>query len=290
MGREVLGVAAAVAASALYSLSVALQALEARRVPKEHALRISLLRRLVRRPRWVAGTAVGLLGWPLQAAALLAAPLTLVQPALAVGLVLLLVIASRLLDEHVGRREALAALLVVAGLAALAVVAPERTAAHAGGGRLALVLGGLAAGALAPYAYVQVTRTAPGALAALAAGLAFAWTGVSTKLAADALALRQWVPLSLWVAATAAAGALATLSEMTALQRARATAVAPIVFSAETLAPVLLAPLVAGEGWSGTPLGGAAIVAAVAAVAAGGVALARSPALEASGLRAGPVD
>ena len=70
-----LGIAAAVIASLLYNASIALQALEARQVPHEHGLRPSLLGRLLRNRRWLGATALGLLGWPFEIAALLLAPL-----------------------------------------------------------------------------------------------------------------------------------------------------------------------------------------------------------------------
>ena len=43
--------------------------------------------------------------------------------------------------------------------------------------------------------------------------------------------------------------------------------------------PVLLAPLVGGESWAGTPLSGAVILMAVAATLISAVVLARSPAV-----------
>jgi len=68
-----LGIICAIGASALYNTSVALQALEAREVGHEHALRASLIGRLIRNPRWLLATLIGLLGWPLEIAALLRA-------------------------------------------------------------------------------------------------------------------------------------------------------------------------------------------------------------------------
>ena len=43
--------------------------------------------------------------------------------------------------------------------------------------------------------------------------------------------------------------------------------------------PVVLAPLVGGEGWGGTPLGGAVLGAALVAIAVGAGLLASSPAV-----------
>ncbi len=80
-----LGIICAIGASALYNTSIALQALEARDVGQEHALRASLIGRLVRNPRWLVATLIGLLGWPLEIVALLLAPLTVVPPCLASG-------------------------------------------------------------------------------------------------------------------------------------------------------------------------------------------------------------
>src|SRR5205823_5553975 len=101
MNRLALGLLAACAAAALYDLAIALQALDARTQPATRGMRLSLLGQLARRPRWLAATLMGVLGWPVQVVALLYAPLTVVQPALATGLLLLLAVGSRMLDEPV---------------------------------------------------------------------------------------------------------------------------------------------------------------------------------------------
>src|SRR5919204_3548687 len=110
-----LGLLLALGASALFNVAVAVQALDARVLPQELSLRLELLRRLVRRRRWRIGMLLAILGWPLHAAALGLAPLTAVQPALAAGLLILLVVASRTLGERGGAREGVAVLLIVAG-------------------------------------------------------------------------------------------------------------------------------------------------------------------------------
>src|SRR5215210_4098976 len=147
-----LGVLAALASAVLYSGGVTLQSLEAREAPGEESLRLSLLSRLVRRRRWLAGTGCVAGGWGMQATALMLAPITIVQPALAVSVVSLLLIAVRFFGESVRRREALAALAIVAGVAGLVAVAPAQTEAHARPLALALGMTVLGAIALAPYA------------------------------------------------------------------------------------------------------------------------------------------
>src|SRR3954454_21162620 len=88
----VLGFALALVAACCYETGYALQAIEARRAPAERALKPSLMAHLIQRPIWVGATALSLLGWPLQIFALAPAPLTLDQPLLALGLILLLVL------------------------------------------------------------------------------------------------------------------------------------------------------------------------------------------------------
>src|SRR5438067_2293216 len=168
-----LGMAAAVAASAMYNVAIALQALEARDVPAEHGLRPSLLLQLVRRRRWLAGAALNLLGWPMQTVALLAAPLTVVQPCLAAGLLLLLAIGTRMLHERVGRREILSILMIITGVVGLGFAAPHRTTTEASPETIALVLGALGLLALLPYALSAVRRPT-GLPVAISAGVAFA--------------------------------------------------------------------------------------------------------------------
>jgi drug/metabolite transporter (DMT)-like permease len=277
MDRLALGVAAACMASLLYDLGLAMQALEAREVPAEHSLRLSLLGRLLRRPLWLGGTVVALLGFPLQVLALGWAPLTVVQPALAVGLLLLLAIGVRRLGEHVGRREVTATLAIVAGVTGIALAAPEHTTHHAGGATLAAGLGALGLLCLLPYA--RRSKAGGSFAVALAAGGAYAWSGISSKLLADQLSSGTALAAAVWLVATALVAGLGMLSEMTALQRHPATRVAPAVFSVQVVVPVLLAPALGGESWSSTPLSGGLLLALLALVALGATALGRSPAV-----------
>lgn len=273
-----LGIAAAVAASLLYNASIALQALEARQVPTEHALRISLLGRLLRNRRWLAATGLGLAGWPLEIAALLLAPLTIVQPCLASGLLLLLWLGATRLGESPGRREWTAVAAIVAGVAGVAALAPERSTHHAGTAAMALALALVAMPVLAPYA-LRARAGSLSLLAVVGAGAGYAWTAIASKLLTDELAAGAPLAALAWLATAAASEGLALLSEMSALQRRGATHVAPIMFAVQVLLPVLLAPLVFDESWRATPLGGLALLAALALAIAGTVLLAGSAAV-----------
>jgi drug/metabolite transporter (DMT)-like permease len=270
-----LGIVAAVGASCLYNASIAMQALEARQVPAEHALRPSLLGRLLRNRRWLLATGLGLLGWPLEIAALLLAPLTVVQPCLASGLILLLWLGATRLGEAPGRREVIAVAAIVVGVGGVALVAPERTTEHASTGAVALALVLVALPIAAPYALRNRAASA-GTLAVVAAGFGYAWTAIASKLLTDELATGTVAIAALWLATAAASEGLALLSEMSALQRRPATHVAPVMFAVQVLVPVVLAPLIFGESWGATPLGGAALLAFMALALAGTVLLAGS--------------
>src|SRR4051794_28752817 len=111
------GIAAAAVAAACFDAGLALQALDARELPKEHGLRPRLLARIVRRRRWLAGTGLAFGGWPFHLLALGLAPLSLVQPTLALGLVLLLYLGHRVLGERVGMAEIAAVAGVVGAVA-----------------------------------------------------------------------------------------------------------------------------------------------------------------------------
>lgn len=277
-----LGIAAATTASLLYNTSIALQALEAREVPGEHGLRPSLLGRLLRNRRWLGATALGLLGWPFEIAALLLAPLTVVQPCIASGLLLLLWLGATRLGERPGRRELLAVAAIVVGIGGVAWAAPERSTDHAGAAAIALALALVAIPALLPYLLRKPLAGRGERLALLAtisAGCGYAWTAIASKLLTDELVAGTVLVAAGWLATAAASEGLALLSEMSALQRRPATHVAPTMLAVQVLVPVVLAPLIFGESWAETPLGGAALAGFIAIALAGTMLLAGSPAV-----------
>ncbi len=260
----------------------------------DHSLRPSLLGKLVRNPRWLGATALGFSGWPLEIVALLLAPLTVVQPCLASGLVLLLWLGTTRLGERPGLRELVAVAAIAVGVAGVAWAAPARTTEHAGTVALVLALALVAAPTIAPYALRgRIRRLPPGGAAnvgwtgglatlmVLSAGCGYAWTAIATKLLTDELVAGALVVAIGWLATAALSEGLALLSEMSALQRRRATHVAPMVFAVQVLVPVLLAPLLFGEAWGATPLGGVALVGSMALAVAGTVLLAGSRAVAA---------
>jgi drug/metabolite transporter (DMT)-like permease len=279
-GELALGFALALAAACCYETGYALQALEARRAPTEQALRPSLIGHLLGRPVWVGGIALALIGWPLQIAALSQAPITLVQPVLALGLLLLLALGVRVLGERVGPREILAVLLIIGSVAVFAWAAPRDVGNVERGAGLVVALSILIAAALAPYA-VRLARGGanPILLLVASAGAADGLAAFVAKIVAQDASDGKLLGVVLWAALVAAVVIIGLISESTALQRFAATRVAPTVLVMQIVIPVVLAPLVGGESWGNTPLGGAVLGAALATIAVGAGLLASSPAV-----------
>jgi drug/metabolite transporter (DMT)-like permease len=230
--------------------------------------------------------------------ALLLAPLVVVQPALAAGLLVLMFVAQRMLGEHAGRYEYLTMCAIVIGVIGAGLTAPPLGGTDASALTITIVLVALALASLLPYLFHAFERRPPVTLTMLAAGLGFAWSGVATKLASDDLAQGHVLRAVAWGLSTAAASGVAVLSEMSALQSRPAIQVAPVVFVTQTVVPVALAPLLFGERFSATPLGGVPLALSLIVLIAGAALLERSPLLlalmegertrEASGSAASP--
>ena len=273
-----IGIALAAGASTLYSLGIAVQALDARDVGRSYTLRISLLGQLARRMRWLFGTGMTALGWPLQIIALTYAPLVVVQPALALGLVVLLAAGERLLGERPGRRERLSVAAIVAGVAGIAILAPRASTHHVHGISLYVVLTLLGAAAASPFLLQLAGRRIANATM-IGAGLGFAWSGLVNQFVADAAHNGHWVTALLWAAGAATAAVVGLTCEMSALQRRPAILVAPVVFAVQTVVPVMLAPLVVHASFLDSPLSGVPLLGCLLVLLAGATAIARSPAL-----------
>jgi len=283
--HEIEGVFFAALAALFYNAGAVLQAAEARREPARLALRPALLARLVRRPRWLVATALVSAGWPLNALALALAPLSVVQPVLALGLVLLLWAGHRRLGEQVGFVEVAAVLALVVGVTLIAASAPAQkaSAARASNGETEVALAALAVLAVVPWLVGPARR----ALAPFAAGIGFALSAVTTKLMSERLLAGALTAGGALAVATAAASALATLAEMSAFQEQPAARVCPTVFATQAVVPVLFAVVVLHERSSAhgpeiaVLVGGLAILAVAVAVLARGravtAALAEAP-------------
>jgi drug/metabolite transporter (DMT)-like permease len=286
------GILVAVVATVANAFAVVLQASESRLTPISQAGRFSLLFGLMRRPRWLAGTGLMVLAWPLQILALALAPITVVQPTLAAGSLVLLAVARVRLRERVGRREVLGALAIILGIGVVIAVAPRHTTREPDALRLASSLIVVGAAALGAFA---LGRLHPGRQLALVvgAGLAYAWVDFANKLLSNDISNQHWALAGVWLACTLAFGALAFLEETSALQQRPAITVAPVIGAVQDPLPVLMALASGVESWGSGSRHLALLACGLAIVTLGAATLGRSEAVArvAAGRRAaGPAE
>jgi drug/metabolite transporter (DMT)-like permease len=264
------GVLLALAAAACFECSYVLQALEVRSLPSIGRPGLGMLRRLAARPRWTLAIALGLAGFGLQVLALRHAPVALVQPVLASGLLGLLAFSALVLHEPVGRRELAAIAAIIAGVAAIALADPAR------GQSTNDVAFAIAVAVLAATVLSGFVRSRPGAGALLISAIAA--DALSVLAAAQAArTLPSVMATAAWCALAGGAGLAALAAESAALQQRGAARVAPVVLGGQIAVPVMLAPLLLGERWSATAGGTGLLVAGLVAVVVGSALLAASP-------------
>lgn len=191
---------AALAAATSFATAAVLQQEAAQAADPDEALHLRLLLDLVRRPRWVAGIAVLVLGFVLQAFALASGPVALVQPIVATELAFAIPIAIWRRRRRAGGREWLGILLVLAGVSGFLVVASPAPGVADAGVRdwLATLVpaGSVLVGAVAIARLGKGPRRA--SLLGAAAGLSFALLAVLTKSVTHQLGQGLGVAVTNW--------------------------------------------------------------------------------------------
>lgn len=268
-----LGVAAALGATVLVSSGLVLQALDARGIERHHGLRLSLLGRLLRQRRWLAGTAIIYLAFPLQLLALAHAPLVVVAPVHAGGLLLVLAAGVRLLRERIGRFELLGVLAIVAGIAILAWGAPAGRDHEISQSLYAGVTAGLLALLFVPF----VRRARCGRLVLLVCtGIGFAAVNVAVKGFSDHLASQHYAAAAGYLGAAAVASTAGLMAQASAFQRHPAVEVVPVIYAITNFLPVVLGLAILQEHWSGAALAGIPFAVGGLVLLAGTAAVARA--------------
>jgi drug/metabolite transporter (DMT)-like permease len=273
-----IGLVAALVASALFNVGIALQGIEARSTPKQLGLRVSLLTLLFRRKRWVVGWVLGVVGIAPQVVAFGNAPFVVVQPALASGLLILLFIGSRMFGEHVDWVEILGVSAIIDGVALVAWGAPQHVEAHRGAVALIAVAGALTAAGFFPFA-VRGARWDTGMGSILASGAGFAASNVATKLLSDDVGRGHYAVAAMWAVVGLISGIAATITGMTAFQRRRATTVVPVSTAVQTFLPIILEPFFLREHWTSADYGGAPIGIGLLIALAGTIIVSRTRAV-----------
>jgi drug/metabolite transporter (DMT)-like permease len=272
----IAGLIAGIVSSVLFNLGIALQAIEARRTPREEGLRASLIWDLLHRKLWVTGLGIEWFGVPLEILAFAWAPFVVVQPLLACGLLVLLAVARRLLGEMPSREGWIGVGLIIAGIGLIAWGAPGQQDTHRAAGAVIGVVVGLVLVSLIPFA-LRGRRWDTAMTAVLGSACGFAATNVAMKLMADDIGNDHWPQAAAWLGVAAVAGFGATVTGMTALQRAPATTVIPISTAVQTFLPVALEPLFLTESFRSADLEGLPLLVGLVVMLVGIVVLARTP-------------
>jgi hypothetical protein len=227
--------------------------------PVEFSKPISSSLALFRSPWYVLGIVVATGSWGLHVGALALAPISLVQSTIAGGLVLLTVVADRMFNHDVTRREWIGVALTAIGLAFLAATlsgtgeeahadyAPATLAAYAG---FAVALGCL----LVPLARANAHRAGP--YLAASAGLIWGASDVSIKALSGSLDERGIGvlvhPLAFVILALSLLGLLVSARS---LQIGGAVAVIAVTSAAANITTIAAGPVVFGEPLPEDPLG-----------------------------------
>ncbi len=122
-GSPAVAVVLAVAAALSFACANVLQQRVAARLPSSAPFELTVLGQLARRPLWLLGVAMVLVGFGLQATALGAGRLVVIEPVLASSLLFSLVIAAWADGRQMRAAEWIAALATLAGLTTFLVTA-----------------------------------------------------------------------------------------------------------------------------------------------------------------------
>jgi drug/metabolite transporter (DMT)-like permease len=276
-----LGLIAAAAASVAFNVGVILQAADARREPAAEGLRLSLLTHLLHRRRWLAGLALGGFGFALQIVALSLAPFVAVQPVLAAGLLLMLYLGVRMLGERVGWPEVAGVIGITAGIGLLAWGQPSGIETVTSQAAVIAVMAAMIGVAVIPFALRGRGRLDSANFVIVASALAYGASNIATKLISDGIGSGAWIVVAIWLAVTGAIGVVGLTTEMTALQRRPATFVVPVSFAIQTFLPIVFEPIYLTERWGSAALDGIPLIAGLALIALGAIAVARTRAVSA---------
>jgi hypothetical protein len=245
-----VAIAAALLAALFYSLASLLQQWEAERQPPEMSLSPSLLTRLARRPRWVAGLGFDMAGYVMQWTALTYGSLVVVQPLLVVGLLFALPMKAHLSAYRLHGWDWSGALLTTSGLAVFLVVSRPGSG-HTEVKPLVWVIVLSAGGALAATLVAVGRESSPRwrAMAyGTAAGIIYGECAALTKSCAHLLSLGVGSMLGSWQPYLLAAGGVTGMVlAQSAFQAGPLDASLPTLSATDPVVSVFIGAIAFGE-------------------------------------------
>lgn len=229
------------------------------RVSTRHPLRSA--RQLFGSGWFTLGMLIASLSWGLHVAALSLAPMSIVQVALAAGVVLVAVMADRIFGFEVGRRQWVGLCLTAAGLATLGLTLPAMHGSHSRFSALAMIcfetglfgIGGL----LIMGPRVGARREHHGVMLGAAAGVLFGVSDTAIKALTGIAGAHGALDLlgSPWLAVAIAASVLAFYASARALQDGEAVPVIAVTGTAANIAGVASGIVVFGDPLPGSAAG-----------------------------------
>ncbi len=226
-----------------YALSNVLELTEAEQVPDEYALRVGLMTRLVRRPRWLLGLLSDVFGYVCQAGALALAAVVFVEPILALAIVMSLMLGAAMTHRRLRPGDWVSAAVLSGGLALfLYEVVPTGGREFVPTDRVVIAGPITAVVIVGCIACAKPSRGAPrAALLGIAAGISFGAAAVLTKGVVHYLGdgILAWIPHweSYALAATSIGGVIVGQSAF------QTGALAASVGATESTAPISAAIL-----------------------------------------------
>ncbi|HWD03315.1 MAG TPA: DMT family transporter [Amycolatopsis sp.] len=253
-----VAIPAAVAGSACFGTTGALQHRTARRTRGQGAVRIGILRSLAAQPLWLASLAFNATGVVLQWVALSMAPLVLVQPLLALGLMFAVLVSGALARRRPDRIVLAGTGLTVVGIAGFLVIARPGPGTDRPTLGVVLPSAAVLAALIAVCLVVAARRSGrPRALAlGTATGLLFGVTACLAKLTAGDFAHGLVAALTNWpLYAVVGCGLAGFLLSQNAFRAGIAMAPAlALMLSLDPLASVFIGAVWLGEQFAHTPL------------------------------------
>jgi hypothetical protein len=211
--------------------------------------------------KWFAiGWGVAVLAWVFHVAAMAMAPLSIVQPVIAGGLVFLAVLAERVFGLELGKRQWIGVGCTALGLALLAITLPLGGGAHSGYSVAAMISfesSLLVVGTLLVMSHkLGVPHEHHGVALGVAAGILFGVSDVAIKALTHGVGHAGVLGLvSPWMAATLLSSFLAFYASAGGLQKGEAVPVITLTSAAANVTAISGGILVFGDPLAHTPIG-----------------------------------
>jgi hypothetical protein len=257
-----LGILLALACAFVANLGFFFKYRGANEVPKVQVLHpFRSARRLYSSKWFTLGMLTATVSWGLHVGALALAPMSVVQVALAAGVVFIAVMADRMFGFEVGRRQWLGLISMAAGLVVLGITLPTMHGAHSHFSDVAMISFEAGLFGLGGLLLMGPSMGGPtehhGVMLGAAAGILFgvsdtaikALTGITAAHGLLAIALSPWFGVAL------AASVVAFYASARGLQDGDAVPVIAVTGTAANIAGIGGGILVFGDPMAGSPLG-----------------------------------